>query len=259
MNHTDKQKEASDRYFSKGSRPHISTTNSVVRYLTRWRVCQSIKKLERILQSRFTRHSSILVMCAGEGGDGTYLCDLGYRNVTVSDISHVAVDEALRRDIRLKGLVLNAQQAEISDCSYDVVMIQDGLHHLQNPVAGFTEMLRIARIAVIFLEPHDSFFSSFLGTQWEGDVGFINYVFRWNKKLCTKVTFSYLGPDSFTDYSYAFWHHNIYMERASKIFGGGLLAKHILLITKFFLDLFLGEIGNQFCCLIVKKQPFLTK
>ena len=66
-------------------------------------------------------------------------------------------------DERLKTRVLNAEEmSEVEDGSYDLVLVQDGLHHLPRPTLGFTEMLRVARIAAIVIEPHS-------GTRCEGD------------------------------------------------------------------------------------------
>jgi ubiquinone/menaquinone biosynthesis C-methylase UbiE len=60
------------------------------------------------------------------------------------------------RDKRLKGIVLNAERTNLPSQSFDIALVQDGLHHLSSPVQGFTEMLRVAKRAVVFLEPHDS-------------------------------------------------------------------------------------------------------
>jgi hypothetical protein len=33
---------------------------------------------------------------------------------------------------------------EVQDDSYDIALVQDGLHHLSRPVLSFIEMLRVA-------------------------------------------------------------------------------------------------------------------
>jgi ubiquinone/menaquinone biosynthesis C-methylase UbiE len=98
-------------------------------------------RLTTASNGRISKSSKILLMCGGEGLEGSILCDMGYRNVTISDISERGVAEAIKRDSRLQGLVLNAERADVESNSFEVVIVQDGLHHLQSPVQGFTEML----------------------------------------------------------------------------------------------------------------------
>jgi hypothetical protein len=61
------------------------------------------------------------------------------------------------------------------------------LHHLPRPVTGFTEMLRVAKKAVIVIEPYDSLIGNLLGTEWEEQGTAINYVYRWDKNSFTQA------------------------------------------------------------------------
>jgi hypothetical protein len=252
MSHIDKQRSQHDLKFSEGPRAHVTSDNPLVRYVVRWRLREGLGRLHRMASSRLSARSSILVMCAGEGLEGSILCDLGYSDVTVSDLSSVAVTQAQARDNRLKGLTLNAECTGLPTGTFDLVVVQDGLHHLQNPVLGFTEMLRIARVAVIFLEPHDSIPARLMGTRWEKNGDAINYVFRWTRKLVEDVASSYLGPDTFTNHSFSFWHHNVGYHRLGRVLGEGALALHAIRGLKSSLDATLGRFGNQFCGLILK-------
>lgn len=252
MSHSEDQRAQHDLKFSGGPRAHVTSVIPLVRYLVRWRLEEGLRRLQRMALDRLSTRSSILVMCAGEGLEGSILCDLGYTDVTVSDLSPVGVAQAQARDGRLKGLVLNAEHAELPVAAFDLVVVQDGLHHLQNPTLGFTEMLRLARVGVLFLEPHDSLVGNLIGTRWERNGDAVNYVFRWTRKLVEDVASSYLGPNSFTNLSFSFWHHNVVYHRFGKLLGEGRFALWAIRSLKFILDGVGGWAGNQFCGLILK-------
>jgi hypothetical protein len=155
---------------------------------------------------------------------------------------------------RLKAQALNAEETGLPALSFDIVVIQDGLHHLQRPVQGFTEMLRIASHAVIFLEPHDSLVGRLIGTKWETNGPAVNYVFRWTKRLVEDVTCSYLGQSSFRNLSFSFWHHNVVLAKAGRCLGGGAFAMSCIRVAKACMDFLLPSMGNQFCGLVIKER-----
>jgi ubiquinone/menaquinone biosynthesis C-methylase UbiE len=254
MEHWQRQKIQHDLVYKAGSRSHVTSDDPLLQYITRWRLKEGLRRLVMNANDRLNTDSSILVLCAGEGNEGSVLCDLGYRNVTVSDISDAGVAEAVNRDKRLRGLVLNAERADVPDNSFDILVVQDGLHHLQSPVGGFTEMLRIARTAVLFLEPHDAIIGRAIGTKWEKNGDAVNYVFRWTKRLVQDVASSYLGPDSFKNLSFSFCHHNPLFLKLGKTLGGGYFALSTIRFLKFILDSLLAKSGNQFCGLVVKRS-----
>ncbi|MBZ0073212.1 MAG: class I SAM-dependent methyltransferase [Gammaproteobacteria bacterium] len=253
MQHWEKQKAQHDARYAAGPRGHTVSSDPLVNYVTRWRLREAFRRLRLAAGNRIDTDSRILVMCAGEGLEGSVLYDLGYRNVTVSDISDVGVGQAISRDSRLKGVVLNAEAVALDDNAYDVVVVQDGLHHLRSPVAGFTEMLRVGAVAAIFLEPHQSLAGSLLGTKWERNGEAINYVFRWNRRLVGDVSSSYLVEKPFDNLSFSFWHHNIVLGRLGRLVGGGRQGVLLVRTLKVLLDGLMGRWGNQFCGLVVKQ------
>ncbi len=255
-NEVDMQRAKHDEVYRTGPRGHVTSTEPLVRYLTRWRLETAMATLVDAVGDRLNKASSILVMCAGEGLEGTVLSDLGYTNVTVSDISPEGVKAALTRDNRLNGFVLNAENASLDDAAYDIVIVQDGLHHLPRPVTGFTEMLRIASVGVLFLEPHDALSGNLMGTAWERNGDAVNYVFRWKKKLVEDVANSLLGPNSFTNLSFSFWHHNLVLDKVGRLIGGGKPAIFIIDRVKRVMDAAFGRFGNQFCGLVVKNKAY---
>lgn len=167
---------------------------------------------------------SVLVVCGGVGGEGTYLANRGFRNVTVSDFSENALEICRRRDSRLRTRIDNAEAVDLPDASYDIVLVQDGLHHLPRPVLGFTEMVRVCRHAAIVIEPHTGLVGRVLGRQWEYEGDAVNYVFRWNHNLLEQATRSYLLRRPCYVKAIRFWDHNVALRKLAGLFGGGQIG-----------------------------------
>ena len=250
--HREAQRLEFDEAFREGSRAHVTSNDPCVRYIVDWRIHEAMRVLgaawERTSPGTDIRSASMLVLCSGEGSEGTVLVDLGFEDVTVSDISESGCRAAVVRDPRLRAVVLDAERADVPDGSFDIVLVQDGLHHLSSPVGGFVESLRIARHAVVFLEPHDSLAGRRFGQQWEQNGDATNWVFRWNRDVVQQVASSYLGPVGFTDLSFSFWHHNVLMGRWSERLGR--LGLPALRLVKRVLSPF-DRFGNQFCGMIL--------
>lgn len=99
---------------------------------------------------------TVLVVCGGSGLDAEFLVERGAR-VIVSDISLGVLRQAEERSRRY-GLgfdlvVADVEALPFADRSVDLVYVHDGLHHLERPLAGLSEMARVARHAVSVSEP----------------------------------------------------------------------------------------------------------
>jgi SAM-dependent methyltransferase len=246
--HLIQQKASIDNFFASHRRdPDLP----LLKYIATWRMATAISRLLGESRGRINTSSRVLVLCAADGYEGSTLCDLGFKDVTISDLSDVALTAALERDRRLKTICLDAENVGFPDEAFDVVVTQDGLHHLQSPVRGFTEMLRVCKQAAFFLEPHDSWIGHILGKRWEVEGEAKNYVFRWNRKLVQDVASSYLVSDSFRNLSFSFWHHNPVFERIGRTLSMGQFGCNSIAATKFMLDVIFGRWGNQFCGMII--------
>jgi len=198
------------------------SADPLIRYVRDRRIRVAIKSLQRILSDSLSTWSC-LVVCGGSGADGTLLANLGLADVTVSDVSEVALRLSRERDRRLKTMMLDAETMDLPANSFDLVLVQDGLHHLPRPVLGFTEMLRVARRAVVIIEPHAGIIGKALGQTWERTGDAVNYVFRWDAGLLTQTTRSYL-LDQAAIYPSRIWNHNITLENVGRAVGGGRLG-----------------------------------
>jgi SAM-dependent methyltransferase len=192
----------------------------LVRYLRDRRLALGLERLEALTPVDRAAWT-VLVVCGGVGGEATWLLDNGFAEVTVSDFSANALAVCAEREPRATTLELDAEGPAVGDSSYDLVLVQDGLHHLRRPVLGFTEMLRVARRAVVVIEPHDGLVGRLLGRTWEEHDGVRNYVFRWTGRLLEQATRSYVPDTPVCVDAHRFWDHNLAMGRLARLAGGG--------------------------------------
>ena len=104
--------------------------------------------------------ASALTVCGGSGMDAEYLVRAG-ASVTTSDVSLGAAQRARLRSERyelgLHSIVADVERLPLADQSVDVVAVHDGLHHLEDPYLGLSEMARVARRWVVVTEPSRAF------------------------------------------------------------------------------------------------------
>jgi ubiquinone/menaquinone biosynthesis C-methylase UbiE len=234
------------------------TSDPVMRYLRDRRLGVAVDALTTgtgLVPEQWTA----LVVCGGVGGEGTYLANRGCQSVVVSDFSTRALEICARRDPRLATLQLNAEALDVPDNSYDVVLVQDGLHELRRPVLGLTEMMRVARRAVAVIEPHQGIVARLIGTVWErhegqdaaGRIG-ENYVFRWNAQFLTDVARSYLLREAAAVNVIRFWDHNVTIGRVAALAGGGRPGLLAAQATYGLLDGALWWMGNAMVGIVIK-------
>jgi ubiquinone/menaquinone biosynthesis C-methylase UbiE len=129
------------------ARPHAAPA------LYRWLLEE---KLRRAVAGLELRDASVLTVCSGSGMDAEFLARAGAR-VVATDVSLGAAqriaERARRFGVPIAPVVADAACLPFADASFDVVFVHDGLHHLENPLAGIAEMARVARHAVSISEP----------------------------------------------------------------------------------------------------------
>lgn len=163
-----------------------------------------------------SRDASVLVVCGGSGGEGTFFANRGFGDVTVSDLGDSGLARCKNQDPRLQTLRLNAEALALRDSAYDIVIVQDGLHHLARPQLGLTEMLRVARKAVIVIEPHYGLVGRLFGTEFEHEDGVTNYVFRWSRQTFGQTVLSFLPTSRPTVKVLRCWDHNLAMFKLTR-------------------------------------------
>jgi len=98
------------------------------------------------------RESSILVVAGGQN-DVDVLRALGFSRVVVSNLASPAqADEWLP----YRWSRQNVEALGYGEGEFDYVVVHAGLHHCHSPHRGLLEMYRVARKAVIAIEPLDN-------------------------------------------------------------------------------------------------------
>jgi ubiquinone/menaquinone biosynthesis C-methylase UbiE len=203
------------------------------------------------------RHWNVLIVCGGVGGEGTFFANKGFRSVTNSDVSENALRLCRRFDPRLQTLQLNAEHLDLPDNAYDLVVVQDGLHHLLRPVLGYTEMLRVSRKATVLIEPHTGIVARSVGTEWERHGHEVNYVFRWNRNIFEQSTRSYLLELPCHIRVVRLWDHNLTIAGLARKFPTSLslaVAK-----TAYGLLALLPGLGNMMIGVVIKGSSRHTR
>jgi len=109
----------------------------------------------RVLGTEIFRRS-VLEICCGSGMMSEKFARHGAR-VTGLDFSGSAIARARERARRFgfdaRFLIGDAENLAFQDGSFDIVAVHDGLHHLNDPFRAIGEMARVARHAVLVMDP----------------------------------------------------------------------------------------------------------
>lgn len=229
------------------------TAEPATRYARDRRLRIAIDRLQHVTGDDLSSWSA-LVTCAGAGGEGSYLANRGVGAVTISDFSPRALEHCRQRDERLETRLLDAEQLDVPDESYDLVLVQDGLHHLPRPVLGLTEMLRVSRRAVVVIEPHAGLVARCLGREWERHDGVANYVFRWDERMLVQSVRSYLLERACAIEDIRFWDYTVLLYRLNDRLGSLSAASRIQKLAYRTLNACrpLRALGNMMVAVIVK-------
>lgn len=251
---TDEQREAFENIFAAGASrwQFHDTKDPLIRYLRDRRLHKALARVRR-LHGGPLEDFSVLVVCGGVGGEASFFANQGFNDVTNTDFSTNALQVCKRRDPRLKTHLLNAEAMDLESESFDLVVVQDGLHHLPRPVLGLNEMIRVARRAVVVLEPHTGLVAKAIGTEWERHGDAVNFVFRWNREFFRQAILSQLLERPLAISVIRLWDHNSLIRKIVSRLGGGfasLFASKLIygLLTPFNLA------GNNFVGILVKKD-----
>lgn len=100
--------------------------------------------------------TTVLEICCGSGMMAEKFAGAGAK-VTGTDFSPAAIaraqERARRYHFQARFLVADAEHLAFAHHSFDIVAVHDGLHHLDNPERAIREMARVARRAVLILDP----------------------------------------------------------------------------------------------------------
>ena len=226
------------------------TDDKLTRYIRDRRLNVGLKYLKSRYSKNDLENWKVLIICGGVGGEGAFFMNAGFKDVTLSDFSHNSLAMANIFAPQLKTILLNAEAPELESGSYDLLVVHDGLHHLPRPALGFTEMLRVAKKAIIVVEPYESLVGNVIGTEWEVQSDAVNFVYRWNRNMVEQTVKSYLLREYDSIKVFRLWHHDTVIHNLVKKFPKRFqlsVAKTIC----FFLSL-INFWGNMMVAVVIK-------
>lgn len=238
-----------------------------------------MEKILRILLTKklINKKSSVLAVC-GSSYDNQILNNFGFSNYLIT-----SAYKSLPGIKRYK--FADAQKLPFKDCSYDIVLVNLGLHHCASPHQALCEMYRVAKKVVIAHEAQDSWIIRMMVklnlildyeiVKGEGEhegiinTSTVNYVYRWTRRDVEKTINSYNPAlkHKIIYYRSFVFHQNFlgsggFWEKKKfvKFVGKNCTIRIMNLITKI-LNKVLNQYGNDFCFVIFKKtslqQPWV--
>lgn len=88
------------------------------------------------------------------GSDAHFLQSNG-ADVTASSLTAPPLEAAHRQGYIEKYRVENAEALSLEDGTFDYVMCKESYHHFPRPPIAFYEMWRVAKTAIVLIEPYD--------------------------------------------------------------------------------------------------------
>ena len=209
--------------------------------------------LEKLLESgALSRDMSVLVIC-GTAKDRTVFLELGFNNVTVSNLDTRAPNNEFAP---YTWSYQDAENLDFPDEHFDFIAVNAGLHHCQSPHRALLEMYRVARKAILVIEARESLLLKIalrMGFAEEYEVCNVvteglefggvrntlvpNHVYRWTEREVAKTIASY-APHA---------KHDIAFHYDLKFPFGSLVDRHpMYLIAAIALYPFVKLAGNLF-------------
>jgi SAM-dependent methyltransferase len=171
------------------------------------------KFYEKIINKYLKKKFRILVVGAGKTDVQLFK---NYKNVIFSNISKKTELNKIIKKILMQDL-------PYSDQEFDYVVTHASIHHCSKPHLAVLEMLRVAKIGVIFIESRDCLITRLsckigLSEEYEfsavnnntggvDDTGVPNFVYRWTEREVFKLLNSYKPLNKYKtyfDYDYDF-------------------------------------------------------
>ncbi|WP_028667417.1 class I SAM-dependent methyltransferase [Runella zeae] len=112
------------------------------------------QRLNELATPLLEPHKSWLTVGDGYGFDANFFYEKGL-NVTATDISDTFLPLSKAHGIIENYSVENAEKLSFEDNSFDYVFCKEAYHHFPRPYLAVYEMIRVAREAVVIVEPHD--------------------------------------------------------------------------------------------------------
>ncbi|MBB5282709.1 SAM-dependent methyltransferase [Rhabdobacter roseus] len=216
---------------------------------------------------------SWLTVGDGYGFDANFFFEQGL-DVTATDIAGTFLPLARTHGLIEKYSVENAERLSFADGTFDYVFCKEAYHHFPRPYLAVYEMIRVAREAVILVEPHDPISkmplllalrnildrwdTALLQRYWKNrysheEVG--NYVFKLSEREMDKLANGIgLPAVAFKGINNNYYHPSIAHERADDSSPAFRKIKRKLALHDLLTKLTLMP-SQVLCAVIFKKMP----
>jgi len=114
---------------------------------------------QKTVSQLITSPKASILVCGGGELDKGVLQNLGYTNVTISNLDKKVNSHKLKP---YKWSYQNGENLSFKDNSFGYCLAHASIHHSTQPHKFITEMFRVAKIAVLGIESRDSFLMKFL-------------------------------------------------------------------------------------------------
>lgn len=146
--------------------------------------------MEPVLDILQTRQDTWVTIGDGSGHDSWIMFNDGFEDILSTDIGDGTLKRSLQEGHIQKCAQANAENLQFDDEQFDFVLCKEAFHHMRRPYMGLYEMLRVAKRAVVLIEPQDQWvdFPTRTGAPTPFYEGVGNYVyglsFREIQKIC---------------------------------------------------------------------------
>ena len=222
---------------------------------------QRMLELTRPLVRLFPTSKWITVGDGGFGSDAHYL-HLNGVDVIATSLTGEHLNYAMERGLIPAYSVENAEQISMTDNSVDFVLCKEAYHHFPRPPIALYEMLRVARIAAILIEPLDN------ARLLDGVKGIVkriirgdremqfercgNFIYRLGIRELEKLMTAMGGEDIAYKRINDFFHPRLSKYKAVKYGAAMLMTKLAILAQDIFCELRL--LGFGLACIVVFKH-----
>lgn len=145
--------------------------------------------MEPVLDVLQTRQDTWLTIGDGSGHDSWIMINEGFQDVLTTDIGAGTLKRSLAEGHIQKYAQANAEDLKFADNQYDCVLCKEAFHHMRRPYLGIYEMLRVARRAVVMIEPQDQWadFPARAGAATASYERVGNYVYSLSQREVQKI------------------------------------------------------------------------
>jgi len=156
-----------------------------------WRHERFLEAPIRVLNTERLKAASWLAIGDGSGHDTWILRSHGFKSILTTDIGVGTLERSLREGHITRYEQANAEKLQYQDDSFDVVLCKEALHHMQRPYSAIYEMIRVAREAVVIIEPQDKYIDlpCYGGTYEPSYESVGNFVYGFSSAEMQKICF----------------------------------------------------------------------